>query len=272
MKRRSRRKRTESTVASLVGYTRVSTEEQAREGVSLDAQAERIRAYCVAHGFTLAGLESDAGISGKVAPDGRPGLARALERIRDGEADGLVVLKLDRLSRSTRDVLDLVDETRDDGWRLISVSEHLDTGSAAGRLVVTVLAALSEMEREQIGERTTFALDAIAREGRARSRFTPYGWRTENGGTTVKAGDRSEFVPHPAEQTVLRRILRLRRQGNGARRIASALNVQGPNPRSGNPWTPSGVASILRRLERWQRAGIELLAPSVRGSRSQKLV
>jgi DNA invertase Pin-like site-specific DNA recombinase len=75
-----------------------------------------------------------------------------------------VVLKLDRLSRSTRDVLDLVGETGRDGWRLVSVSEHLDTATAAGRLVVTVLAALSQMEREQVAERTSFALDAIARE------------------------------------------------------------------------------------------------------------
>ena len=140
--------------------------------MSLAAQHERLTAYCTAHGLELVGVEQDAGVSGKVAPAQRPGLARALEAVRRGDAHGVVVLRLDRLSRSTRDVLDLVDETRQGSWRLVSVSEHLDTGSAAGRLVVTVLAALSEMEREQVAERTRFALDAIAREGRGRSRPT----------------------------------------------------------------------------------------------------
>lgn len=260
MARRNHQKSTRNTTARLVGYVRVSTEEQAREGVSLEAQAERIAAYATAHELELVGVEQDAGISGKVPPEQRPGLARALEAVRTGGADGLVVLKLDRMSRSTRDVLDLVDETRRDGWRLVSVSEQLDTGSAAGRLVLTVLAALSEMEREQVAERTQFALDAIAREGRGRSRFTPYGWRTADGGTENRSGDRAELVPHAEEQEALRRILRQRRAGKGARRIATALDRHGPNPRSGRAWTPESVAAILRRLERWERAGVEPLA------------
>ena len=117
----------------LVGYSRVSTEEQAVTGVSLDGQESRLRAYVTAHGGELVALERDEGVSGKVSPERRVGLARALSCVRSGEADGLLVVKLDRLSRSTRDVLDLVDEARRRDWRLVSVSEHLDTGSAAGR-------------------------------------------------------------------------------------------------------------------------------------------
>ena len=94
----------------LVGYVRVSTEEQATEGVSLDAQRERLKAYALAHGAELLAIESDEGVSRKVSPEKRPGLTTALTRVRAGEADGLLVLKLDRLSRTTRDVLDLVDE------------------------------------------------------------------------------------------------------------------------------------------------------------------
>jgi len=244
-----------------VGYVRVSTEEQAREGVSLDAQRERISAYCTAHGLQLIAIESDAGLSGKVPPSQRPGLCAALHAIRAGEAEGLLVLKLDRLSRATRHVLDLVDETRRDGWRLVSVSEHLDTGSAAGRLVVTVLAALSEMEREQVAERTRFALDAIARnEGRGRSRFTPFGWRNADGGTENQKGDRRALVPHFGEQAALRRLLQLREAGFGARRITATLNSECiENPRSGT-WTVAGIVSILRRLDRWERAGVEPVA------------
>jgi DNA invertase Pin-like site-specific DNA recombinase len=260
MARRKPRKKAENATVRLVGYARVSTEDQAREGVSLEAQRERLAAYATAHGFELVSVEVDAGISGKVAPAQRPGLARALDRVRGGEADGLVMLKLDRLSRSTRDVLDLVDETGRDGWRLVSVSENLDTATAAGRLVVTVLAALSQMEREQVAERTRFALDAIAREGRGRSRFTPYGWRTADGSTENRAGDHSELVAHTDEQAALRRIVRHRKHGKGARRIATALSRQGTNPRSGKPWTPESVAAILRRLDRWESAGVDPLA------------
>lgn len=258
MARRNTRKQAADGALRLVGYCRVSTDEQAREGVSLEAQADRLRAYATAHGHELVGVEVDAGVSGKVAPTDRPGLAAALATVRAGEADGIVALKLDRLSRDTRATLDLVEDCDRNGWRLISVSEHLDTGSAAGRLVVTVLAALSQMEREQIGERTTFALEAIAREGRGRSRFVPFGYRTADGAVENAAGDRRELVPHAVEQSALARIIELRDAGMGARRIAGAL--PGSNPRSGQPWTSNSVASILRRLERWEAANVDPLA------------
>lgn len=201
-------------------------------------------------GAELLALERDSGVSGKVAPSERPGLLRALGAVRGGAADGLLVLKLDRLSRSTRDVLDLVDETRRDGWRLVSVSEHLDTGTAAGRLVVTVLAALSQMEREQVGERTRFALAAVARQGRARSRFTPFGWRTA-AGSEVRSGESGALGVEAGEQAILRTLLRGRKRGIGARRLASRLNGRGTmNPHTGRPWTPETIATILRTYDR----------------------
>ena len=234
----------------LVGYCRVSTEEQARDGISLVAQAERLRAYAVAHGAELVSMERDE-CSGKLAPARRPGLAAALSAVRGGEADGVLALKLDRLSRSTRDVLDLVDESGRDGWRLVSVSEQLDTGTAAGRLVVTVLAALAQMEREQVGERTRFALAAVAREGRARSRFTPFGWRTADGEAEVRAGDRRPLEQHGLEQALLKSMLRARQRGLGARRLARWLNERGrENVRTGKPWTPETVATVLRSHDR----------------------
>ena len=196
-------------------------------------------------------MEVDEGISGKVPAERRPGLARALRAVRSGEADGLLALKLDRLSRSTRDVLDLVDECGKDGWRLISVSEHLDTGTAAGRMVVTVLAALAQMEREQVGERTRFALEAIARDGRARSHRTPFGWRTASGSDRPKRGDREPLVPDPREQVILARMLELEGEGLGARRLAAALNGEGLwNPRTGREWSVGGVAGVMRTAER----------------------
>jgi site-specific DNA recombinase len=228
--------------------------------VSLDAQRERIGAYCVAQGFELVGLERDNGVSGKVAPHERQGLKRALEAIKHGEADGIIATKLDRLSRSVRDVLDLADSAAHEGWRLVSLSESLDTDTSQGRFTLTILAALAQLERERISERVGEALDHVARQGRARSRFTPFGWRTPSGKETTAGGGRVELVPHAAEQAALGRLVVLRGQGLGARRIAATLNREGPNPRSRRPWAAEGVATILRRLERWEAAGVPALA------------
>ena len=104
-KRRTKRNR--DAAEGVLGYCRVSTEDQARDGISLAAQRNRIEAYCEAHGLRLVRIEEDAGISAKKTTN-RPALQRALEALREGEATGLVAVKLDRLSRTTRDVLDLV--------------------------------------------------------------------------------------------------------------------------------------------------------------------
>jgi DNA invertase Pin-like site-specific DNA recombinase len=251
MARRNTRKRSDSA-DRLIGYVRVSSAEQVREGVSLDAQRERLQAYAVAHGAQLIGIEADEGLSGKLGPNKRPGLLKALQRVRSGDANGIVALKLDRFSRSTRDVLDLVDETRRDGWRLISVSEHLDTGSAAGRLVVTVLSALSEMEREQIGERTAEALAHVGRQGRIRSRIAPFGYRLQSGGYVARvAGAREGLVEDAGEQRIRSCIVGLHAEGLGARRIAAVLNTSGDvNPRTGRAWHPATLQSLLATIER----------------------
>lgn len=236
----------------MCGYLRVSLTDQAERGVSLPAQRERVQAWATAQGLDLVAVEEDRGASGGLAPHRRPGLTRALERVRSGEADGIVVVKLDRLSRSVRDTLDLIERSDREGWRLASVSENLDTGTATGRFVVTLLAALGEMERAQIGERTSTAMDHIAREGRARSRFLPFGFRQgASEATEAVAGDRSALVEDDAEQAILRRMLALRDEGNGAQRIAKALGNEGtPNPRTGRAWSTGTVAAILRTADR----------------------
>ena len=247
-----RAKRDTDNGSRLIGYVRVSTMEQVEEGVSLEAQRARLEAYCLAHGAQLVGVEKDNGTSGKIAPTKRAGMARALEAIRRGDADGIVALKLDRLSRSTRDILDLAEDAKANGWRLVSVSESLDTATAAGRFTITILAALAQLEREQTVERTRIALEHVAREGRARSRFVPFGWRTSSGGVEQEKGDRESLVPHKAEQRVLARIHALRASGAGARTIAKALNDDEiENPRSPRrAWTPSNVATLIRTAER----------------------
>ena len=221
--------------AGVVGYVRVSTSDQADKGVSLAAQRQRLKAYCEAHGLALLRVEEDAGLSARRTTN-RPALQRALKALAKGEASGLVAVKLDRLSRTTRDVLDLVSRAEKEGWALHSIDERLDTGSPQGRFVVTVLGALAQLEREQAGERTRVALAELRRQGRRVSGRPPFGFRFEGG----------RVVEVEAEQRILTRMRRLSGRGAGSYRIASVLNSEGiPNPRTGAPWFWGTVRVIL---------------------------
>jgi DNA invertase Pin-like site-specific DNA recombinase len=138
----------------VVGYARVSTEEQASDGVSLGAQSEKIRAYASLYDLELLEVIVDAGVSAKTL--NRPGLNRALDMLAEGKASGLVVAKLDRLSRSVGDWNTLIDGYFGErsGKTLMSVADSIDTRTAAGRLVLNVLMPVSQWERETIAERT----------------------------------------------------------------------------------------------------------------------
>ncbi len=232
-----------------IGYVRVSSREQAENGVSLVAQRDRLEAWAKAHDYELVRIARDSGISGTVAPNKRPGLAGALEAIRKGHADGLAAIKLDRISRSVRDTLNLAETFERQGWLLATVQENIDTTSATGRLFLNLLASMAQWERETISERTTAGLDAIAREGRSRSRFTPYGWRTGRGISKTAKGDRSLLVKHPGEQKTLRRMSRLRDRDESGQAIADKINAEGHRTRNGREWTRQVVWRTLRRFD-----------------------
>ena len=139
------------------GYVRVSTGKQAEEGVSLEAQEARIRAWCQAQGHELAATEVDAGLSGGRA-DNRPALQAALAAVCRAKGV-LVVYSLSRLARSTRDALDIAERLHDAGANLVSLTESIDTTTAMGQFVFEVLAAVAALERNLISERTTMAID-----------------------------------------------------------------------------------------------------------------
>ena len=147
-----------------IAYLRVSTDKQADKGVSLDAQRAKVAAYAELYDLDLVEVIVDAGVSAKTLD--RPGLSRALDMLRKGQADALLVVKLDRLTRSVRDLGELVAGPFAPGKAaLLSVGEQIDTRSAAGRLVLNVLASVSQWEREAIGERTAAAMQHKASVG-----------------------------------------------------------------------------------------------------------
>ncbi len=156
-----------------VSYIRVSTEEQSQRGVSLAAQREKIAAYANLYGLELVATIEDAGISGKSLD--RPGLQKALAMLRRREADALVVMKLDRLTRSVRDLGALIEDHFDKRVALLSVGEQIDTRSAAGRLVLNILGSVAQWEREAIGERTATAL-RFKRDRREAYNHAPLGF------------------------------------------------------------------------------------------------
>jgi DNA invertase Pin-like site-specific DNA recombinase len=219
-----------------VGYVRVSTDKQADRGVSLDAQAEKIRAMSVVHNAQLVEIIVDGGESAKSL--NRPGMARLLAMVDAGEVKTVIIAKLDRLTRSVKDLCTLLERFERRGVALVSVAESLDTGSAAGRLVLNIMTAVSQWEREAIGERTRDAM-SHKRSQRERVGNIQFGYRL--------AEDEVHVEPDPAEQAVLTEIRQLRECGKTLRGIAAALNHRGLRTRRGSTWRLESVARITKQ-------------------------
>jgi site-specific DNA recombinase len=133
-------------------YTRVSTSEQAAEGTSLEYQKEQLEVYCKAQGWEVFSTYTDPGCSGK--DDKRPGLKRLMQDAKAGLFDKVIVLKLDRLSRNLRLLLELQEKLQENDVALISLKENIDTTMAIGKTVFQVLGLVGEWERSAIIERT----------------------------------------------------------------------------------------------------------------------
>ncbi len=167
----------------------------------------------------------------------RPGMERILDLVRGGEVDTVIVAKLDRLTRSVRDLADLLGLFERKGVSLVAVAESLDTGSAAGRLVLNIMVSVSQWEREAIGERTWDALQ-LKRSRREYLGNAPYGFHL--------AADQQHIEPDRAEQSMLKRIRQLRQDGMSLRAIAAELNRRRLNTRRESPWRMEYVARLLK--------------------------
>ena len=205
----------------VVGYIRVSTEDQAREGVSLAAQQAKLEAYAVVKDWTLVELIRDEGASAKSLK--RPGLERLLALVDARQVDVVIVYKLDRLTRSVKDLNSLVERFDKKGVALVSLQESLDATTATGRLMMNLLASVSQWEREVIGERTKDAMQHLKAHGKVYSR------------------------PVVDDAATLARIHTLRAQGATLQEIANALTQAGVHTARGGTWAAATILGLLRR-------------------------
>jgi len=221
-----------------IGYVRVSTTKQVNEGVSLDAQAEKIKAYCALKDLALTGIISDAGKSGSKA--NREGFQEVLSLCRAGKVATVVVYSISRFTRSTKDLLDFVDRHVIKGAiELHSISESLDTSTATGRFMLKVMGAMNELEREQAGERTKAALSHKKDKGEKTGGDVPFGYSL--------GGDGKSLIVDEKEQSVIRLIESLKADGHSDNGIARYLNENGYQTKRGKDWYNVQVARILRR-------------------------
>lgn len=220
-----------------LGYIRVSTAEQATSALSLDHQREKIAAFALATDLELVEIVEDAGKSAKDL--NRPGLKRVLAAVRSGTVGAVVILKLDRLTRSVRDLGELIDIFEERKVALIAVQDSINTQTAAGRMIVNILVTIAQWEREVIVERTLDALAQKRKRGEKTGGSIPYGFDSLPGGK-LERNDR--------EQSAIRLMARLRDSGKSLREIGGELLAHGFLPKAGKPsWSPQVVADILRR-------------------------
>lgn len=218
-----------------IGYIRVSTSEQATDGVSLEAQAAKIRAYCDLNDLELAATYADEGLSGKRA-DNRPQFQAALDHAcRTGSA--LVVYSLSRFARNTAETIALADRLQAAGADLVSLSEKIDTTTAAGKMVFRMLAVLAEFERDQVSERTKAALAHKRSKGERISGRIPFG--------KTLASDGKALLDNPVEQRAIELMAQLRADGWTLQAICDELQRRQIATKTASTWRPNTVRAIL---------------------------
>lgn len=223
-------------MAKVIGYTRVSTDEQVANGVSLDAQAAKIRKWADLNEDTYSDvvIYTDEGLSGTIHPTKRPGLQTAISSLSRG--DCLVVYSLSRLSRCRDDIFALSSMLAKKKVALVSMSEKIDTTTAVGNMFFGLMAILAQFERDQISERTSDALQHKKQQGLVYGSNTPYGYRAVDG----------RLVEDSKEQEVITNVKDLyHRKGYNYSKLAMCLNAHDIPTRCGGVWTAQQVKNVL---------------------------
>ena len=239
-------------MSKALAYVRVSTEEQAVTGVSLRAQRERLQAYCVSRGLVIVEVIADEGVSASKVLDTRPGGKRLVEALKRKEIKHVVALKLDRLFRNAEDALRTTSAWDRRGLSLHLVDlggQSLDTASAVGKMMLTMMAAFAEFERNLVSERTSAAL-AYKRRHNEVSNHVPFGFNQVG----------SRLVTNEAEMAIVGELQAWRAEGATFRTIAARLNTQAVPSKKGGEWHASTVQKVLAVHAR--RAGEHNLMPA----------
>jgi len=229
-----------TTRRNAVIYARYSPRPGA-PGETIAVQIERCRAYAVAHNLTLIGTHIDEGLSGATT-EGREGLARAMELLKQNKGTTLIVLALSRLARNTSEALDLMQQIQNTGGDFASLAEQIDTGTPTGRFVFTLLAGVAQLEREQTAERTSMGLKHLKRRGRRVGRHASFGWKLD---PAKKGAEQKDLLPNRDEQAALEMMLHLQGIGASDERIAEELNNHGFRARDGRKWYAVTVRRVL---------------------------
>ena len=213
-------------------YARVSTEDQAKGGYSLEAQRERLEAYCKARGWTASKVYIEDGHSGR--DSNRPAYRQMME---DKDAwDTILVIKMDRIHRNSRNFMEMMDNLRRWGKNFVSATESLDTSTAMGRFVMDIIQRIAQLESEQIGERMYMGMSQKARQGVGILGFdSPFGFELSDGRLHVN-GQEAPYVREIFERCVA---------GEATARIAATLNKRGVNARRGGRWNHLRILYIL---------------------------
>jgi len=214
-------------------YTRVSTEDQAKEGFSLDAQLEKLKAYCTARDWLISGEYIDDGYSGRNIK--RPAYSRLLTDMNKWEV--LLVIKMDRIHRNSKNFMMMMEELKKHNKEFVSMTESLDTSTAMGRFVMDIIQRIAQLESEQIGERVYVGMEQKARINGGHLGFNiPYGYDYENG-TLIINNDESRIVNE---------IFNEYEAGMSMAKLAMFLNERGIPTKQDKTWGRQTIANILK--------------------------
>ncbi|WP_019177067.1 recombinase family protein [Methanomassiliicoccus luminyensis] len=236
-------------------YIRVSTEEQAEEGYSLDAQQERLVAYCEAQGWDVAGIYADRGHTGR-----KISTREAYKRMmaEKDSWDTILVMKMDRIHRNSKNFIEMMDNLEKWGKKFTSMQEELDTSSAIGRFVVDMIQRIAQLESEQIGERTYAGMEQKATTGGLLGFYPPYGYKVED----------NDLKIIEEEAAWVRYIFSSYLGGMTMCEIADAMNSNNFLTRQKKEWTKWSISRLLHNpayagYRRWDKVEVKSQHPAI---------